>query len=119
MFLPLSLWTADSFIISKFEVPGLWKMPMEGGAETRILDQPDGSDWFNWGITTQGIYFLDSSSEPATIRFYEFGTAKQFPIFSPSKPPGMGLAVSRDGISVLWVQLELAESSIMLLKNFH
>ena len=104
---------------SKFDVPGLWKMPTEGGAETRILDEPDGSDWFNWGMTAQGIYFLDSSTEPATIKFYEFATGKQFSIFTPSKPISAGLAVSRDGTSVLYVQVELAESSIMLVKNFH
>jgi Tol biopolymer transport system component/DNA-binding winged helix-turn-helix (wHTH) protein len=104
---------------SKFDVPGVWKMPMEGGAETRILDEPDGSDWFNWGITTQGVYFLDSSTAPGTIKFYEFATGKQFAIFTPSKRTSAGLAVSPDGKSILYGQVELAESSIMLVKNFH
>jgi Tol biopolymer transport system component/DNA-binding winged helix-turn-helix (wHTH) protein len=104
---------------SKFEVPGLWKMPMEGGAETMILDEPDGSDWFNWEMTAQGIYFLDSSTEPATIKFYEFATAKQFAIFTPTKQTGSGLAIAPDGTSLLYVQVELAESSVMLVKNFH
>jgi len=47
-------------------MPGIWKMPIEGGAETRISDQPDGSDWFDWGVTERVIYFLDSKAQPAT-----------------------------------------------------
>jgi dipeptidyl aminopeptidase/acylaminoacyl peptidase len=104
---------------SKFEMPGIWKMPIEGGAETRILDQPDGSDWFNWGVTERGIYFLDSKAQPTTIKFLEFATGQQFPIFSLSKSPNLGLAVSPVGRSLVFGQPELAESTIMLVKNFH
>jgi Tol biopolymer transport system component/DNA-binding winged helix-turn-helix (wHTH) protein len=104
---------------SKFEMPGIWKMPIEGGAETRILDQPDGSDWFNWGVTERGIYFLDSKTQPTTIKFLEFATGQQFPIFSPPKSPNLGLAVSPVGRSLVFGQSELAESTIMLVKNFH
>jgi Tol biopolymer transport system component len=104
---------------SKFEVPGVWKMPIEGGAETRILDQPDGSDWFNWGVTEMGIYFVDTKTQPNTIKFLEFATGKQFRIFSPFKSPIRGLGVSPDGRSILYGQPELAESTIMLVKNFY
>lgn len=104
---------------SKFEMPGIWKMPIEGGAETQILDQPDGSDWFNWGVTELGIYFLDSKAQSTTLKFLEFATGKQIPIFSLSKSPNLGLAVSPGGRSLLYGQPDLAESTIMLVKNFH
>ena len=104
---------------SKFEAPGVWKMPIEGGSETRILDQPDGSDWFNWGVTEQGIYFLDSKTPSITVKFLEFATGKQFSIFSLSKSPIFGLAVSPVGRSLVFGQRELAESTLMLVKNFN
>jgi hypothetical protein len=104
---------------SKFEVPGVWKMPIEDGSETRILDQPDGSDWYNWGLTELGIYFLDSKAHSTTIKFLEFATGKRFSIFSLSKSTNIGLSVSPAGRSLLYGRPELAESTIMLVKNFH
>ena len=104
---------------SKWDMPGLWKMPIQGGPESRILDQPDGSDWFNWGLTSRGVYFIDSHTQSATIKFFEFASGKEFSIFVPAQQPNMGLAVSSDGNYILYVQPDLAESSIMVVKNFH
>jgi hypothetical protein len=92
-------------------MPGIWKMPIEGGAETRISDQPDGSDWFDWGVTERGIYFLDSKAQPAAVKFLEFATGQQFPIFSLSNSPNLGLTVSPADRSLVFGQPELAESS--------
>ena len=84
-----------------------------------ILDQPAGDDWFNWGIAQNGIYFLDSSSRTnAEVKFFDFATGEKRTIFTSDKPPSMGLAVSADGRSILYAQTQLAESSIMLVKNF-
>ena len=41
---------------SKFESPGIWKMPVEGGEETRVTNQPEGEDWWNWAVVQDGIY---------------------------------------------------------------
>ena len=104
---------------SKFDVPGIWKMPLQGGEETRILDQPAGDDWYNWALARNGIYFLDSSIRTnATVKFFDFATDKKISISTSDKPLGMGLALSPDSRSILYVQNELAESSIMLVKNF-
>ena len=104
---------------SKFDVPGIWKMPLQGGEETRVLDQPAGNDWYNWALTRDGIYFLDSSSRTnAAVKFFDFATGEKRTIFTSDKPPSMGLAVSADGRSILYAQTQLAESSIMLVKNF-
>ena len=104
---------------SKWDMPGIWKMPIQGGPESRILDQPDGSDWFNWGLTNRGVYFIDSHAQPAAIKFFEFATGKQLSIIVPARQPDAGLAVSPDGNYVLYVQPDLEESSVMLVKNFH
>lgn len=32
----------------KLAQPGIWKMPLKGGEETRVLDQP--GTWFNWAL---------------------------------------------------------------------
>jgi Tol biopolymer transport system component len=120
---------------SKFEEPGLWRMPLDGSGDgTRILDQPSGG--FDWVMVPNGIYFLYMTSavarvdptDPAittpppgksTIGFFEFATGKTILISSLDKPTmDTGLAVSPDGRSILFVQNEFADSSVMLVKDF-
>ena len=107
---------------SKYEQPGIWKMPLSGGDETLVMDQPVGFRWFNWGLVRNGIYFLNLRNPPlGTIDFFEFATRKKISIFSLNKPaPDRigGLAVSPDGRSILYGQSESADSYIMLVKNF-
>ncbi len=102
---------------SKFEQPGIWKMPLPGGEETRLLDQPWGV--YDWALGRNGIYFLDNTNAPQiNIEFFEFATGKRSHISGVNKSAGFGLAVSPDDRSVLFVQNEVAEYSIMLVKNF-
>jgi Tol biopolymer transport system component/DNA-binding winged helix-turn-helix (wHTH) protein len=106
---------------SKYEVPGVWKVPFKGGEETRVLDQPAGDDWWNWALTQDGIYFFDPprrESKPA-IKFLAFATGKITVIAVEDTPvPSRGLAVSPDGRSILFTRLVPGESRIMLMKNF-
>jgi Tol biopolymer transport system component/DNA-binding winged helix-turn-helix (wHTH) protein len=103
----------------KHDQPGVWKMPLDGGEETRVLDQPRG--WCNWQLVSTGIYFLNENFKPnGRIGFFDFATRETTPIFSLEKPRTLfgGLAVSPDGRSLLYAQTELDDSYIMLVKNF-
>src|SRR5438094_9869170 len=92
---------------------------MEGREENRGLGPAAGYGWVNRAATRDGIYFLDSSSRTnAAVKFFDFATGEKRTIFTSDKPPSMGLAVSADGRSILYAQTQLAESSIMLVKNF-
>jgi Tol biopolymer transport system component/DNA-binding winged helix-turn-helix (wHTH) protein len=105
---------------AKLNVPGLWKMPLHGGEETRIFDQPFVPfSWWDWGLTEKGIYFINFQTSPtATVAFFEFATNKIFPIWALADRPFVGLSVSADGKSILYVQNEYSQSDIMLVKNF-
>jgi Tol biopolymer transport system component/DNA-binding winged helix-turn-helix (wHTH) protein len=105
---------------SKYEVDGVWRMPLAGGPEVRVLQQPSGTEWFNWGLAARGIYFLNTATTPrTTVEFFEFATGKTTTIASFDKPWGWGFSVSPDGDSLLYVQSEFEESNIMVVKNFH
>jgi Tol biopolymer transport system component/DNA-binding winged helix-turn-helix (wHTH) protein len=105
---------------SKYETTGIWRMPLSGGAETRVLAEPDGTEWFNWGLAHNGIYFLNADSEPkTTVDFFDIASGKTRHLFALDKPWGWGLAVSPDSRSVLFVQSEFEESKIVVVKNFH
>jgi Tol biopolymer transport system component/DNA-binding winged helix-turn-helix (wHTH) protein len=104
---------------SKYETTGIWRMPLNGGPETRVLAEPDGTEWFNWGLAHNGIYFLNDDSEPKpTVDFFDIASGKTRHLFALNKPWGWGLAVSPDSQSVLFVQNEFEESKIVVVKNF-
>jgi Tol biopolymer transport system component/predicted Ser/Thr protein kinase len=103
---------------SKIAQAGVWKMPLGGGEETRVSDQPEG--WFNWVLDRNGMYFLNLYVTPNRLEFLEFSTNKTTPIFSLEKavPPFGGLAISLDRRSLLYSQIDADDSYIMLMKNF-
>jgi Tol biopolymer transport system component len=104
---------------SKFEAPGIWKMPVDGGEESRVLADQGGEGWWNWALTGNGIYYLDRRSGiDKGLKIFDFATGKKVSIFTTEKPLVMGLAVSPDGKSILYPQIDVAESTIMLVKNF-
>src|SRR5580704_3390524 len=96
-------------------------MPLSGGEEVKVLDQPPGWAWFNWVLTPRGIYFLDLMAPPnGRIEFFDVATRRTVPIFSlQNTAPGYaGLAISPDRKAILYGQTDLADSYIMLVKNF-
>jgi Tol biopolymer transport system component len=103
---------------SKYESGGVWRMPLDGGQESRVLDQPSGRSWYNWALAKNGIYFLNTRSSNTTIDFFEFANHRITHIYTLNKPTGWGLAVAPDGNSIIYVEAEFEESNIMLVKNF-
>jgi hypothetical protein len=69
---------------------------------------------------TNGIYFLGGYPPDGTIKFFDFETGKTISIFALEKPVPYfgGLALSPDGKSLLFGQLESSDSYITLVKNF-
>ena len=90
-------------------------MPLNGGQESRVLDQPPGKEWYNWALAEKGIYFLEHAElPPTTVNFFEFAKRNINHIATLDKPTGWGLALSPDGKSLLYVETEFGESNIML-----
>ena len=82
-----------------------------------------GTDWFNWALARNGIYFRDAKKSKdhdyiGVLNFFDFATSKTTTVSTLDQPGGLGLAVSADGRSLLYDDKGDAESSIMLVKNF-
>jgi Tol biopolymer transport system component/DNA-binding winged helix-turn-helix (wHTH) protein len=104
---------------SKYEVGGVWKMPLQGGNETQVIEEVSGGSWPNWALTPDGIYFLRFDKSPhVTLQFFEFASHNTIPIWTLEKEAGWGLGMSHDAKSIVYIQNEFAESNIMLVKNF-
>ncbi|MCI0524835.1 MAG: winged helix-turn-helix domain-containing protein [Acidobacteria bacterium] len=100
-------------------LPGIWRIPVEGGEETPVLDYHQAGFWRAWNLTEQGIYFAtaENPSRPL-IEFFSFTTGKVTQIASLEKPFFLGLSVSPDGRWLIYSQLDQSGSDIMLMENF-
>ncbi len=101
-------------------VPGLWKMPVEGGEEALVLEQLGAGLVGYWDLTQDGIYFYNASTH--AIEFFSFATRKVTKVVTPEREPlffNGGISVSPDGRWILYAQEDVAASHIMLVENFH
>jgi Tol biopolymer transport system component len=96
--------------------PGVWRMPLEGGPPTLLIKDVYTSAW---ALTAHGIYFVDLYS--SKVSFLDFKTGSTSFVFAPTRPImvwGPNIAVSPDGRSLLYVQVDRRDSDIMLVENF-
>jgi len=107
------------YYIKAFAGP-IWRMPVEGGEETRILDQ--NIQWSYWRVLENNICFLDWDATPPEIKLFDFDTRQIKRIATVERekgfPGGGGFAVSPDGQSVLFARIDQIDSDIMLVENF-
>jgi hypothetical protein len=99
--------------------PGLWRLKVQGGEETPVLEQLGAGYWGYWAVAQDGIYFYNVNTK--AIEFFSFATHKVTQIGKPEKAPwryNPGLAVSPDGRWLLYAQVDENTSHIMLVENF-
>jgi hypothetical protein len=116
-----SIESADQCFLyySKLEVRGIWKRPLNGGAEMRVMDQSGLDQWYNWFLVRNGIYFLNRAAKPKEkIEFLNFESGKTTPVLSPDKEVNWGITVSPDGRYMMYVQNDFSQSNLVLVKNF-
>jgi dipeptidyl aminopeptidase/acylaminoacyl peptidase len=100
----------------------LWRMPVEGGEESRIVDL--GDCWGCWGIMPDGICFVDTGVTPYDVRFLSFSTHHvkrvtklDIGVTNPPWPDYMAFAVSPDGKCIFYGHRDGLRSDIMLLDH--
>jgi Tol biopolymer transport system component len=107
---------------AKLESAGLWRMPVEGGEESLVLDQLQAGYWGAWAVADKGIYFINPEAKPrATIEFFSFATRRITRIAVLEREPVnwfSNLAISPDGRWILYTQLDQDGNDIMLVENF-
>ncbi len=100
--------------------PGIWKMPVEGGEESLVLDQVR---YGYWALLEKGICFVSTGeTPPPAIEFFNFATRQvtQLTRLEKGKAPfgAPNLAVSADGLWILYWQADQIDNDIMLVENF-
>ena len=101
------------------EPNAIWKVPSAGGEETRFLAN---TLWRYWTVGEKGIYFITREDRFLILNFIDFATRQITALGrferSSAKDSHAGLALSPDGLSLLWTIPEGYNSDIMLVENF-
>jgi eukaryotic-like serine/threonine-protein kinase len=97
----------------------LWAMPATGGEEHLVTSQ---QIHLHWAVAPNGIYFTDPGTKRlATLKFLDVRTGRISAVATIEKPltdGGQSLAVSPDGRSILYSQVDSVSTDIMLVENF-
>jgi Tol biopolymer transport system component/DNA-binding winged helix-turn-helix (wHTH) protein len=112
--------SADGFVYysKTFLSDEIWKVPPSGGEETLVIKSP-GLDSWSWTLGPAGIYFIpESNGGKGVLFFHEFATRKVLSLMSLEKR-AVEPAVSPDGSSVIFFQIDQWEQTIMLVNHFH
>jgi Tol biopolymer transport system component/DNA-binding winged helix-turn-helix (wHTH) protein len=113
--------SADGFVYYSKTLSSdeIWKIPVEGGAETLALKAPGLDCFCNSALAPTGIYVITQKSEQArTLSFYDFASKRMTKVLDLEKM-ALNPAVSPDGKSLIYVQLDQHDSTIMLVNHFY
>jgi Tol biopolymer transport system component len=95
---------------------GIWRLPAEGGEETEVLPGPI-SLWAHWDLARNGIYFATGKAH--TIQYFDFGTGRVTELIQrPASTRQMWLAVSPDEDWILYSEMQIPTSELVLAENF-
>jgi dipeptidyl aminopeptidase/acylaminoacyl peptidase len=96
-------------------IGGLWRMPIEGGEEVRILEslKPRAFE-----VVQEGVYFFaPGRSDETLLQFHAFST-KKTTLIGVLEKVGNHLDVAPDRHSILYTQIDEAGGDLMLVEGF-
>ncbi len=102
-------------------VNDIWRVPVEGGEEVLVAKNQSG----RWTATEKGLYYIGQANGAAPaggkwfIQCFDFATGRVKPVAALEKEPlGLPPAVSPDGRTFLYTQVDAHETDLMLVENF-
>ena len=105
------------------DVPGLWRVPVDGGEEVKMFDGPPVGGWGYFAVASDGIYYADLPAPgKAGLYFYSFATqisSLAMPVEHEEPDNGApALGISADGHTLTICLLDQPLVYIMLVDNF-
>ena len=99
---------------------GIWRVPVDGGEETKLLDVRLNHS-YSFRLSATGIYFAaarDSVSKKVPLKLYRFADGKTVELGHFDKSISFDLSVSPDERWLLYAQLDSSVDDLMLVENF-
>jgi Tol biopolymer transport system component len=94
----------------------LWRRPVEEGDEVRVL--PSVATWGDFDVTAEGVTWVDSSGSHPTLRRLRLPDGPETVLARLPRRVAFGVSVAPDGHEVLYTQLDLETSELMLVEGF-
>jgi len=96
---------------------GIWGMPVEGGPEVQVVKE---IYRYNFAATNKGLFYTPprSGNGSSSVQFLDFKTGATTQIAKIEKAVDLGLAVSPDEREVLFAQIDVDDTNLMLIENF-
>jgi Tol biopolymer transport system component len=99
------------------QVDGLWRAPVDGGAETRVLETVK---LRGFEVVEDGIYFFAPGPKSQTlVRFHNLRTNTESLIGVITKPLVVFLAISPDRRTLLYSPVDQQIGDLMLVEGLH
>jgi Tol biopolymer transport system component len=118
---PLESPDGRNLYYGKHDKPEVWRIPVDGGEETRVLQSVVGR---NWTVAPKGIYYFEfpgAPGAPKPVKLYSFqtGTVRNLGTVEPTVTPDFsGISVSSDGRWLLYSHISSTTSDLMVLDGF-
>ena len=101
---------------SKFDLAGIWKMPVAGGDEAQVLDRTPRA---NWDVKQEGIYYLNIPDRSAYLLEFSTGRSRRLATLKTLLTvPTAGFSVSPDRKWAIYANIDQSVADIMLAENF-
>jgi Tol biopolymer transport system component len=96
---------------------GLWRIPVAGGEETRVIEGLMPRDRGTWDAHASGIYYVQRTEQEAFL--CRFDVARdEISILTPvSNIAGSSLAISPDGQTILYSRHEQREGDLVYVRH--
>ena len=103
----------------KRHMPGIWRIPLEGGEEELIVEHVEAYDWGNWMVDRGGLYFVDRRDHPIRIvRLSDSDAPPEVIAELEVLPKEPALSIEPGGGAIVYTQLDQRGSDIVLVENF-
>jgi hypothetical protein len=98
------------------DIDSLWRVPRDGGQETRVLEPVDREAF---AVVKEGIYFIQKSDSDTRhlVRFFDFRTKNSRSICTIEGVIDIYLSASADGRWLLYSQIDQVGSDLMLVES--
>jgi Tol biopolymer transport system component len=106
---------------TKYHQSGLWRRPLEGGAENKVVSGPPSVFWGYWSLTPTGIYYLNEKNACVTLKFWSAtnATVAELSTLPRTPPPFAGISVSRNNHWLLYSDEGDFSQNIRMVENFY
>jgi len=113
--------SADRRWLYYWKAGAVWRRPLGGGAEERVLEH---RRWGNWVLSNEGIYVLiDADTAGPAIGFFSFAGRRLERLRALEKWPQLddyppAFDVSPDGLWMLYGRVDQVDNDIILVEDF-